>query len=551
MSQMTNLSLVVSSKKSGGKEMADLSDNPSSSHGQAGSMIEAVDHGEDVGMPDVMRQIVKELESLEMGRKIERFPSSLPRLPGMEKAKGVSGYTLTRDLDKSREEMYSPVIVEGKDMPDLPDNPPSSSHGQAGSMMKVVYHGEDVEMADANAIHKLVKEFEKESLEIDMKIHRFPAILADMGDQFVIPMALAIGPYHHGLSRLQGMEKAKRVAAYTLTRDSGKSYKEMYARLLAVADQARRLYDEDAVFDISKSKFADMMFHDACFLLQYMQLFSSEEDVIEQSPLHRFFLSNAACIDNDIMLLENQMPWSVIQALITDTKVVVDDFIAHVFFSSSDYNNIAPSDLPPHLLGLLRLLKHGRLGKTPDVLPYAPPSPIRAMELERIGIKLDHSETGAFTDIGFSKGFLFDKLFLPPLIMSRTRASWLANMVAFEVCTGSENKGNAYICSYVAIFAMLMVREEDVHKLRSKGFIEGELSDKQILEFFKRLTQQMTPGHDYFKILFAIGDCKRRRWLRIMVWKFVSDNAKAIAVVLSIIGVLVGIFKALFSLKQH
>lgn len=42
----------------------------------------------------------------------------------------------------------------------------------------------------------------------------------------------------------------------------------------------------------------------------------------------------------------------------------------------------------------------------------------------------------------------------------------------------------------------------------------------------------------------------RRRPVRIAVQKFVYNNYKLIAAVLSIAGVLVGIFKAIYSLKQ-
>ncbi|XP_037455534.1 uncharacterized protein LOC119325915 [Triticum dicoccoides] len=131
---------------------------------------------------------------------------------------------------------------------DLSGNP-SSSHGQAGTTMEVGEYREDLGMPDE--IRILVEGFKVEILEMKRKINRLPASAPDIGegDVFVVPIALAIGPYHHGLPRLQGMEKVKRVAAYFFTRDSGHSYKELYGRVLAVADQARRLYAEDAVSD--------------------------------------------------------------------------------------------------------------------------------------------------------------------------------------------------------------------------------------------------------------------------------------------------------------
>ncbi|XP_073357752.1 UPF0481 protein At3g47200-like [Aegilops tauschii subsp. strangulata] len=289
-----------------------------------------------------------------------------------------------------------------------------------------------------------------------------------------------------------------------------------------------------------------------------------EEDEEEDlSPLQRFFLSNQACINSDILLLENQLPWLVIEALMTATTVDVSMFITimgnsmalkYLWTCPFDYDNMAPSDRP-HLLGLLQLFKQGVLVKPRDPnTVFLSSVVVRAMELEGLGIKLEYSEIDKFNGMEISKGLLFDKLSLPSLKLDCTRASWLANMVAFEVCTASyssQSTNDSSVCSYVAFLAMLMGREEDVHKLRSKGFIQGELSDKQILDFFNGLAQQISPGIRYFEILHDVEKCKYRRWTRIMVCKFVSDNAKAIAAVLSIIGVLVGIFKAPYSLKQH
>uniref|UniRef100_A0A8I6YP93 Uncharacterized protein n=1 Tax=Hordeum vulgare subsp. vulgare TaxID=112509 RepID=A0A8I6YP93_HORVV len=305
-----------------------------------------------------------------------------------------------------------------------------------------------------------------------------------------------------------------------------------------------------------------MMFHDACFLLQYMKSCSRKEKEEEEegaafmSPLQRFLLSNKACIDNDIMLLENQLPWLVIEALMPVAQVDVGAFIRNMKNSmgqkslSSD-NNFC---FGPHILFFLVTRKIMW-----EVVPLGPPlggvaAAISATELEEIGIKLEHSETASIGDMEVRRGIFSDELFLSPLNLDRTRASWLANMVAFQVCTALPGSGHdeaTYICSYVAILAMLMRREEDVHKLRSEGFIHGELSDKQVLQFFNRLSQQVTPGRRYFEILIDIEHCKFNRWLQIMVRKFLSNNAKAIATVLSVIGVLVGILKALYSLKQH
>jgi hypothetical protein len=63
----------------------------------------------------------------------------------------------------------------------------------------------------------------------------------------------------------------KRAAAYFTCTASGHAVEEVYAKILAVAGDARGCYDHDAVAGILQADFATMMFQDACFLLQYIR----------------------------------------------------------------------------------------------------------------------------------------------------------------------------------------------------------------------------------------------------------------------------------------
>ncbi|KAM0884209.1 hypothetical protein ACQ4PT_031155 [Festuca glaucescens] len=367
---------------------------------------------------------------------------------------------------------------------------------------------------------------------MEMKMHRFPASLrAGLGDQYVVPLVVAIGPYHHGLPRLQEMETVKRVAAYHFIRNSGFSdcYEHFYQELfLPVAYRARSLYAEDAVAGIDAAEFAAMMFRDACFLLQYMVVMKSTSpistihDFEEDELFPRFLFSNRASINNDIMLLENQLPWQVFYFLMGGDV----PFGCETEYESPSRSMMGSTEVASRCLLALRSSQESASGSRPA--------------------KLQSSWTWGS---GWGPSMRNSSW---PHYLDGLRACWLVNMAALELSmTSSFSEGTASVCSYMSLLAMLMSREEDVHLVRGKRFLQGELTDKQMLSFFNTITEHISPGRAYFEILADIEACKRRRWLAIMVYRFISDNSKTIATVLSVIGVLVGIFKTLFSLKEH
>ncbi|KQJ86353.1 hypothetical protein BRADI_4g04890v3 [Brachypodium distachyon] len=430
---------------------------------------------------------------------------------------------------------------------------------------------------------------------METKIHRFPPGLRGLGGQYIVPMVVAIGPYHRGSPRLQEMAKVKHAAAHyfidAASTISTYDYHKIYDEFFPVAVNARSTYTSDVVAGIEDADFVDMMFRDACFLLQYMLCMSSSlgcREYFDVNPsLRRFFFSNRACIDNDVMLLENQLPWMVLDALRKFSPVKIEDFIAEMGNKFQIRQDLKPESFvldpeiytPPHLLGLLRFYKLGRRkAPKPHVPDYGPEnkteaahgllkqiSVSNAIELAEIGVRLKPSKTADFMDIGMKKGAFLENLFsgklflgnlfFVPLSLDSTKACWLVNMAAFEVCTVSRFKEDVQktaVCSYIALLAMLMDRDEDVLRLRSKHLVHGNHTNKEMLDFFKSLAKHLPDNGYKFSCIMADIEVykayKLNRWIWIRVYKFWYKHGKTVAVVISILGAIAGILKVILSI---
>ncbi|PVH34622.1 hypothetical protein PAHAL_8G261200 [Panicum hallii] len=264
-----------------------------------------------------------------------------------------------------------------------------------------------------SVVRQVLGEF-KDDIGMTMaKMHRYPACLGAVDKCYTSPRIVAIGPYyHHRLDHLKQAEKVKHAAACHCVKRSGRLLEELYEAVVPIADAARRLYDKDVMAGISYDNFRHMMFFDACFLVQYM-LMRGRTEVIDES-LSSFMSPNRIDIFHDIMLLENQLPWEVVEIVMSFMPVpmslISKKFVArmrHCMLPDDRHEPLQQKPFiwyegykPPHLLGLLR---HYIVGKSDVDYPASMPKNIAfsvsAMELAEIGITLTANKTTELVDM--------------------------------------------------------------------------------------------------------------------------------------------------------
>ncbi|XP_037468484.1 UPF0481 protein At3g47200-like [Triticum dicoccoides] len=410
----------------------------------------------------------------------------------------------------------------------------------------------------------------RERLEADFsklgtKIHRFPRGLRGVNERYIVPSFVSLGPYHHGSPHLRETEELKHAAAHYLCEKSGRSVEEVYGKILSIGTEARSCYADGAMAKFTDAEFAVMMFLDGCYLLHYMDM-----DYQYALLYNRMTLSTGPCMLRDMFLLENQLPWLILEAL-TDFFMPYPAYyiviglaknfdITPQYLSDSDSNGarVSVDELkiyrPPHLLGLLRYHLIGDMtGKDHTHSLTCSSLASSATELAEIGIKLTANSKTWFADMSMQRDpILCGQLSLAPLFINDANACWLVNMAAYEACVSSTTPADGFvISSYISILAMLVDKKEDVHELRTKHLVNSFFSTHELLVFFKDLARHMRLGYRYFVITEKIEMFKRERPVRIAVHRFVYNNFKTIITVLSVAGVLAGIFRTLMSLKQH
>lgn len=421
------------------------------------------------------------------------------------------------------------------------------------------------------------------------RIARFPKSLRVIGGaehRYVVPSVVAIGPYHHGRHHLQEMEEVKHAAAYRLLRAQSRTVEEVYEKVLSVAGDARRCYDDSVVAGLSDAEFARMMFVDGCFLLWYLH------DRHEDPLISGCAFSHGPSILKDILRLENQIPLLVLEALMdrpvvdlsnwmlmdtffnrAEKKVIISRIMRfltknlparRVLVEQAKTNTVERSSIirvdedskPPHLLGLLRSSMISGMPRQKTRIQVRELSWLlsrSAVDLAQIGVKLTASTANWFADMNVHKKPLCGELSLSSLSLDDFAACCLVNMAALEMAEtlDASNDGDAFVVSsYLSLLAMLMDKEEDVHHLRMSGVLRSSFSNAQTLAFFKELGQHISHGYNYSYTLAEISKYMRHRPVRTAVHKFVYNHHRVIVAVLSIAGVLISILKALYSLKK-
>ncbi|KAK4720671.1 hypothetical protein R3W88_010904 [Solanum pinnatisectum] len=319
------------------------------------------------------------------------------------------------------------------------------------------------------------------------------------------PKMISIGPYYKKNPQLRPMEKYKLLYLQRfLQRKEGLDVESCFNELETLKKETIKCYNdiEDLCDD---SQFLQMLLLDGCFVVEFIR-----ETYCERGPEGEARIisdDRASYIFRDLMLLENQLPFFVVNNLHSMTKqvnesslvILVNDLCTSYFGGmvkrtwASECNNVGNIK---HLLHLLHIFscteinpkeKSNNFETTYKVMP-------NATELSEAGVSFAkvNGMTSLF-DINFNNGFMK----IPCFEVDDDTETILRNLIAYE--QQSYDVQPKYFSDYAAFIDHLIDSEKDVNLLRQKGIIVNLTGDdKNVAGLFNKIGNGVTTYPDFY-----------------------------------------------------
>ncbi|XVF57194.1 hypothetical protein PTKIN_Ptkin06aG0184600 [Pterospermum kingtungense] len=329
------------------------------------------------------------------------------------------------------------------------------------------------------------------------------------------PQMISIGPYHGG--KYQTMETCKaRYLSNLLARGANQDriLRDFIAHSQNMENSARSSYA--GTLNMSSAEFVAMMVLDGLFVVELLRKFreyrlkdQENDDLFKQN-------FNLTIIAQDLLLLENQLPFSVLNDFFEKIKSSGEhlDVMAIHFFSKmvpelkfprfqrpNNEGREAIHDIK-HLLGLV----HDRCLPSPQKSDTSRGAAVNshdftfirsATELSEVGIRFKKREGNSLFDVKFERG----QLHIPTLIVDHDTERIYRNLIAYEQL----NHGSTIVMDYARLMDCLINYADDVALLSNCGIIDNRLGTREeVANMFNKLNDYVhfSGANFYYSELF-------------------------------------------------
>ncbi|XP_076890075.1 UPF0481 protein At3g47200-like [Bidens hawaiensis] len=357
----------------------------------------------------------------------------------------------------------------------------------------------------------------------ERRMERVPPLLkkgekGHRNQEYYDPAVVSLGPYHHNQPELAQAEKYKRITLKEFRIGCGKTIGHLYNKVFEVVKDARKCYD-GSTDGYTDEEFARMMLRDACFVLFFIDCISRANNkfLLNNEYLGALGFANVA---RDIFLLENQIPFVVLEVLLDIRFSDKGEDALNRFFNYLNYGEVMnrrekvlEDKKPLHLLELYRTYfisipasglgsTHNSTGSTLRRIWNKEPkhsdddynyvkrnrSFASVMELKAKGIflkRIDDNESSN-EDIKFVSHCCYGELELVRRAVSANTKAIYLNMIAYEMC--AHNPNDFRISTYIRIMKSLVIQRDDVKELRNNNILLHSLGrDEEVVKMYDEI----------------------------------------------------------------
>ncbi|XP_058199204.1 UPF0481 protein At3g47200-like [Rhododendron vialii] len=363
-------------------------------------------------------------------------------------------------------------------------------------------------------------------------IFRVPQTLVDVNKKAYHPQILSIGPYHHGKPHLNMIEEHKwKYLGELLDRTPPNGLNlDGYLKIIAPLEtRIRDCYSEFIHF--SRFDLIKMMVLDGLFILELISKAEGVEGSDPDDPIFKMVWI-LPFLTRDLLQLENQIPFFVLQTLFENTRVTRtggdDQTLAKLILRF--FNNVVerPDELlkrfvnheGKHLLDLFRLsfIPQQAEEERENDIQLIPAEEERendiqlipsAKKLDAAGIKFKAIKGDTFLEIRFRNGVLE----IPQISIDDFITGFFLNSVAFEQ---SHSRCSKHMTTYASFMGCLINNPSDAGFLGDRKIMENYLgTDKDLAHFFHDLWKDVgfDIKHNYLSKVFEdVNKYQRNVW---------------------------------------
>ncbi|KAL2459709.1 Plant protein of unknown function [Forsythia ovata] len=404
--------------------------------------------------------------------------------------------------------------------------------------------------------HDLVTSI-KEKMETISLLHsvcRVPEEFVEENQENYFPNLLSIGPLHHGKDDFKVMEDQKWQYFNTLLNrnPNAETILDTCVKTLRHSEQkARKFYGKTV--DMGSDNFVEIMLVDGCFIIELFLEFSIKNLRRRDDPIFFSTSNKMFRLRCDMILLENQIPFWVLQQLFHIVVIPKQcNNMSLIQLALCFFRKLIPGDeqvpqdkLGPEIHHLLDLIRQNYLPTLPQPRSDGGQKHLRcATHLQEAGITLRSTAKEGPLNIKFIKG----ELQIPSLKIHGYTEILFRNLIALELCHRECSKT---ITSYFIFMARLIRSKKDAQILYRKRILidSGYEREGEFLNLMKKLQVEINVQDFYYgEICRRVNEhqnSRRQTWWQKAKHIYYKSELGVVGFVLAII-LLVFLFTGIF-----